>query len=666
MEVTYTRSAPAQAAQALAPPRSLAARIDAPALGAWTLAFALVTYLALRGGGYDTVVRSEVGVAVWWIVLLAAAAGVLPLRLRAPGLAAIGLLAGFTVWTGLAVTWSESAERSMVELGRVAAYLGVLVLAVALQGATAARHTINGVASAIGLVTAIAVLSRLHPAWFPPNDHFDFLGEASARKLSYPLNYWNALAGFAAIGVPLLLAVAVSARTLLGQAAAAAALPISGLCVALTLSRGGALAVAVGVAAFLVLAPRRLHAAATLATASAASAILIWAVTRREALDSGLPSAAAATEGDQVLWLAVIACLGVALLQVALGLVARHASRPRALRLTRRQLAYGWLAAGAAALVVAVAAGAPGRALDQWQAFTEPPGVVQPGSDDTVFTRLSAANGNGRYEFWKAAVHANETRPLTGIGPGSFELWWARNATAPGFIRDAHTLYFETLAETGIVGFVLLIGLLALALAVGVARLLRARPALRVTLAAAIAGVLAFMTSAAFEWVWEMGAIAVAVLALIAVIVAGRDEALAPRAPRARALPRVAVVALAVAALGATAVPFAGALAIRDSRAAAADGQLTAALEDARTAERVQPYAATPHLQRALLLEQAGSFDAAAAAARTATVEEPTNWRPWIVLARLEARRGAAPEALAAFATAKRLNPKSDLFRITS
>ena len=35
-----------------------------------------------------------------------------------------------------------------------------------------------------------------------------FLGAANARKLSYPLNYWNALAAFAAIGVPLLIAVA--------------------------------------------------------------------------------------------------------------------------------------------------------------------------------------------------------------------------------------------------------------------------------------------------------------------------------------------------------------------------------------------------------------------------------------------------------------------------
>ena len=69
---------------ALAHPRRLAARLDPPAVAAWTLAFAVVAYLALSNGGYDTIVRSQVGIAVWWIVLLGALAGVLPMRFGAP------------------------------------------------------------------------------------------------------------------------------------------------------------------------------------------------------------------------------------------------------------------------------------------------------------------------------------------------------------------------------------------------------------------------------------------------------------------------------------------------------------------------------------------------------------------------------------------------------
>ncbi|MBA3746416.1 MAG: hypothetical protein H0W96_02865, partial [Solirubrobacterales bacterium] len=256
MELTSQRSV------SVALERRLAARVDAPAVAAWTLAFAVVAYLALSNGGYDTVVRSQVGIAVWWIVLLAALAGVLPMRIGATSWVAIGLLSGFALWIGLATGWSESAERSTIELGRVAAYLGVLVLAIALQGRAAARHTINGLACAIGLVTVLAVASRLHPQWFPVNDHIEFLA-GSERKLSYPLNYWNALAALMAIGVPLLLGVALGARTLAGQAAAAAMLPLSALCVYLTISRGGAIALTVGIVVFLLFVGRRLNALGT-------------------------------------------------------------------------------------------------------------------------------------------------------------------------------------------------------------------------------------------------------------------------------------------------------------------------------------------------------------------------------------------------------------------
>ena len=657
---------------ALTRSRRLTARLHPPAVAAWTLAFTVVLYLALSNGGYDTVVRSQVGIAVWWIVLIGALGGVLPARIGRGGWLAIGLLAGFALWIGLASGWSESAERSSIELGRIAAYLGVLVLAICLQGRAAARHTINGLACAIGLVTLLAVLSRLHPQWFPVNDHVEFLGAANARKLSYPLNYWNALAGLAAIGVPLLLGVAIGARTLLGQALAAAALPLSALCVYLTLSRGGTLALAVGVVVFLAFVPRRLPAAATLAVGGAGAAILIGGASQRDALQDGLVTATATQQGSELIWLALVVCAGVALVQVALGLAARHLERPALLAPGRRAFAVragvGLVVAGA----VAFGAGAPDWASGQWRVFTAPPGAVAAGAADDVFSRLSVVNGNGRFQLWQSALDATATAPWTGIGPGTFEFWWARNGTHRAFVRDAHTLYFETLAETGIVGLALLGGLLAFLAAMAIVRSLRAPAALRVWLAAAAGGLAAFLTSATFEWVWEMAVIACVVLALGAVIVAGRadDDATEPEpepepepayAPWRGLVARAVLALLAVVALGAVAVPMAGSLATLDSRDAAAAGRLAAALQDSRTAQRIQPYAATPRLQQALVLEAAGALPRAASAARAATAEEPTNWRPWFVLARISARRGQDAIALAQLRKARRLNPRSPL-----
>ena len=67
----------------------------------------------------------------------------------------------------------------------------------------------------------------------------------SRERLSYPLNYWNALAALVAIGVPLVLQLATGARLVLTRAAAAAALPAMMLVLFFTLSRGGIAAAAI-------------------------------------------------------------------------------------------------------------------------------------------------------------------------------------------------------------------------------------------------------------------------------------------------------------------------------------------------------------------------------------------------------------------------------------
>ncbi len=53
-------------------------RLAKERLAVWLIAFVAIVYLALSGGGYDTIARSEVGVIVWWVVLIGALVGVLP------------------------------------------------------------------------------------------------------------------------------------------------------------------------------------------------------------------------------------------------------------------------------------------------------------------------------------------------------------------------------------------------------------------------------------------------------------------------------------------------------------------------------------------------------------------------------------------------------------
>ncbi|HEX3730042.1 MAG TPA: hypothetical protein VHV47_09570, partial [Opitutaceae bacterium] len=54
------------------------AAIDWNAVTTWVLCFGVVAFLGIDGGGYDQLVHSQVGIAVWWVLLLGVLVGALP------------------------------------------------------------------------------------------------------------------------------------------------------------------------------------------------------------------------------------------------------------------------------------------------------------------------------------------------------------------------------------------------------------------------------------------------------------------------------------------------------------------------------------------------------------------------------------------------------------
>jgi hypothetical protein len=671
----------------LGPLRREAIRVDFAAIGAWLMPAVLIVYLALSNGGYGTIERSEVGIAVWWIVVVGTAVGALPVAggTRA-GRLMLALLAAFAAWTALSLSWTESAERTSVELGRAATYLGVFALALAVQGQGRWRHVLHGAATGAVVIGGVAVLSRLEPTWFPDRVTGDYLqGIEIERLLAYPLNYSTGLATFAALGLPLLLGATSSARTVAGAALAAAGLPVLGLALWLTHSGLAVPLAAIGLGAFLLLAPDRLPKLASVLAAGAGAAILIASVGGRDALDRGLATTTAQREGDEMLAVVLVVCVGVALIQVGISRASRYGRRPAWMTVSPRHAVVALVAALVCAAIVAVAAGAPAELSDRWDSFTRETGTSNEGGDP--FDPSSSR----RYKFWEEAVDANASSTLTGIGPGTFEFWWAREKQSGGFVRDAHSTFLETLAELGIVGLVLIGGFSAAVLITGVVRSFHASPELRLGLAAATGGCAVFTGAAAGDWAWELGVLPVAYLVLAAVVVAGgpsevqsdrrfhiRDRLshligdrlsfLAGIGDRlsflARPLSlgrryggRATMVGLGMIALVAIAIPLASTLALDRSRSDAGAGDLDAALEEAQTAARLQPYAATPRLQEALVYERMGDLDRAVLAAREATEKESTNWRPWLILSRLEAEAGDAGAALDAYREAQSLGP---------
>lgn len=632
-----------------APPR---VRVALGGLGAWLVPFAAILYLALQGGGYGSVVRGQVGIALWWGVLIGAVVAAVPRYVTRRGWCAIGLLAAFLAWSALSVTWSESDERTFAEIGRLATILGALVLSLAVLRDRFARQMLFGIATGLGVVALLAVLSRLHPGWFP-----EPLPGTSLSRLSYPLNYWNGLAVLVAMGIPLVLATATMARSIVARGAAAAALPVMVSCVLLTISRGGFAAAAAALVAFLVLTDDRLPKLATIAVVAPGSTILVAAALDRAELRDGLRTALAREQGDEILLALVLVMVGTAVAHAGVSLLVRHATRPRWLMPSRRAVTVGGLVAVTLGGAAATAAGVPGAVSDAWQEFKAPRLAAADVGSASTFQRLGSTTGNGRYQYWESAVRAQETRPLGGRGAGTFEYWWGRDGTRfGGYVRDAHSLYMQTFAETGLVGLALLVAFLMLLLAVGIWRAIRGPAEDRPIVAAATAGLIAFMLGAAVEWVWQITVIPVTLMMLAAVLLVGRQL------PRVSIQSRAVLVVASLCCLPVLTISVAGASRVVDSQAAAGRGELMAALQAARDAQALQPYAATPWLQEALVLERAGDLDGAAVAAAEATDREATNWRTWLIRSRIEAQRGRAAVAVEHWRRARSLNPHSPIF----
>ena len=629
---------------------------------------AIVLYLAFNGGGYDLIVRNQVGLAVWWGVLVCAAVGAIRTEpLTRTGWAVVLTFAAFTAWTAVAAAHSQSHERSLAELSRVLCYLGVLVLAVAMHRRrdVAVRLTVGSLAVAIVIVACAALVSRLAPGTFPAaNQTASWLPGARGR-LGWPLYYWNALGALMALGLPLLLSCATGARAPMARALAAGSVPVVVLCAYLTFSRGGAIAAGAALLVYFSLASDRLPKLLTAAIVAAGSAVLVALAAARPALEDGLLGATARNQGHQLLVAVVMVAALTAAVHAGAGALLARRTRPSWLQVPPRRARRLLAVAVAAVLVVALAAGAPARISHTWQQFKRPTAsALQTNS----LARFGSTSGNQRYDYWKVAIKATPEHLLAGWGPGTFVLIWLPRAPYYSFVVNAHSLYIETLAEDGVIGLLLLLCFLGAALGSAGRLASRRRRRSRDYAAAVAASCSAFALSAAFDWVWQMPALVVAFISLVAAVQGvGRDslrggaKAAERRKHRTAAL-RATLVLVAIVSMVVIAIPLANVADVRNSQAAVIAGNTATALRDARAAAEIEPSSASAHLQIALVDELRGDLRGGVAAAQQSIANEPGNWAEWLVLSRLEAESGQPAAALQAYLRARSLNPNSPIF----
>jgi tetratricopeptide (TPR) repeat protein len=639
---------------------------------------AAVFGLALNDGTYGGVDRHSVAIAIWWALVLALGLSLWPLA-RPPKAALLAgcLLAALAGFTALSIAWADSAERAYAEFTRVTLYLGVFAVAVVAGTRANAHRWSDGMAIGIAAVGVLALLSRLFPGLVNEDDLFLLLPDVKTR-LSYPVDYWNGLGILIGLGFPLLLRAAIAARGAVWRGLALAPLPALVSVIYLTSSRGGAAAAAAGTIAFVALTSRRSAAVgAVLAAAAFAAAAIAILLARPELVDGPLESAAAASQGRSAALLIAAACAACG---VFWALAPRLAAR-RAFRLDRRAQA-ALVAVGVVAALAGIVAADP---VERFESFKQPPTEVKDPNREFVTGHLLSANSSGRWQYWESAIDQFESRPLVGHGAGSYEAWWAEHASFSRFIRDAHSLYLETLGELGLVGALLLLALLGSGAVTAAARLRRAERDDRATIAALTALFGAFCLAAAIDWMWELTVVGMIGIACLGLLVGpataqseptpadeGQARARGHRSGRASperrsfagARPgwaRVVVAAIGLSLIGAQAIPLLSQTRIEASRAAAARGDLAEADDDANAARRLQPWAASPHLQLALVKEEAGDLGSARRSIRRAIDNDPSDWRLRLVAARLETKAGLIPQARKSLERARSLNPKSPL-----
>ena len=595
-------------------------------------------------------------------------------------LLAFALLAGCTA---LSISWSVAPAESWLEANRTLAYLSLFAGALALGRMAPHRWpaVLHGIALGCVIVCLWALLTKVFPGALAATER--------AARLRAPFGYWNSVGLMAAAGIlPLLWLGARRSGHAAVNALAWPGIALLIVCLMLSYSRGGLIAVGIGLAFWFAVVPLRLRGAVVLMGALAGAVpITAWAFSMTGLSADDIPVQVRAVAGPELgalLLLMSVVLLGAGL--VAGFLASESPPSPGARRLAGRVL-IGLLAVVPVVVVLALHAapgGISGQVSKAWRVATDP----SAGTPDNTPDRLTST-ASVRARYWKEAFDIHATSPWLGTGAGAYATSRTRFRTGTLFVRHAHGYVPQTLADLGWVGMGL--SLLALgawgwsaAQATGLRRRDRGLPwdAERVGLVTLIAVAIVFGVSSAVDWTWFVPANAA--LGLIAAgWVAGRPP-LRERVLAARASGRIPPPPTLVApggglwapamqsgrrydppAMADVAGPGAAPLADADRRrrtfptGPAAAAVLVAAVALAASWAAYQPVRSQQASDEATGRLEAGALDQAASLAEIARERNPLSPDPLWQLAFVEERRGRLAAAELALQEAVQLQPSS-------
>ena len=617
---------------------------------------AVVTFLALAAAdaGYYPTSWYPAALFVLALLVLCVVAVGPPRGVPRVAIAAVALLAAYTVWTYLSISWAGQQGDAWDGANRTALYLMVFSLFALWPMSERGGRIVLGLfglgLAGIGLIELLKAAGAVDPT-----------GYFVDARFSEPAGYINANVALWTMGAFACLFSGAQRETgpffrplFLGAAGLLAAIALMGQ------SRGWALALPGALVLFVLVTPGRVRLLAAIAAVALACLVAsepLLAVSN----DAGVGTLAGRLDD------AVTACLGVGAALALVGLVWALAElRVRVSAGVERGLRLGLIVVTALALAGLLAAAAAGEPEDRlqptWQDFKSGSGV------ESGRSRF-ASGGSNRYDFWKTAWELFEEEPIRGIGIENFQTEYLRRGTSRELPRFPHSLEMGVLSQTGLVGVVLLGGALLAALLA--ALVVRGSPRSRRAVAGGALGVVGYwFLHASVDWFWEFAGLTAPAFAMLGVAVA-----LAPRRelrPEPEGAPaRPGRLALAVPA-GLVAVALALTLVppwiskLQTERAGDSwQADPAGAFDQLDSAAALNPLATDPPLTAATIALSLGEPARARAEFAEALERDPENAYALLELGLLAADEGRRERALALLRRVLVLTPRDAVARQT-
>jgi O-Antigen ligase len=558
---------------------------------------------------------------LFWIGAFAVIAVVVLLGRSVPvpggaGLACLALLAALAAWVGVTMAWSVAPDLSWAAFDRILVYLAFALLALlGTRVPQPARTIAGGLALLLGLVLLWALAGKVIPSLFPDG--------ARVARLRNPIGYWNSLALAAATAVPLGLWLA-SARghTRALRAAGVLLLYLAELTVVLTYSRAGIAVAALAAVGWVWVGRDRLESLAALAIATpVAGLVALWAFSRPAITDDLQAYADRVNDGA---WFGVLISAGAAVvIGVAFWLAGRALTdRERTIWTRRLGAVAGVVALVGLAVVLALRGG---KILDEFRGT----GGKQVSQSPTRLAELSSSN---RWRWWQEAWSLWKDAPAGGKGAATFEV--ARRDIREGSITttEPHNLALQFLSETGIVGFLLLLGVVGTGAVAAVVAVRRAEGAERAAAAALSLGLGAYVLHALVDIDWEFVAVTgPAFFVLGALVGLGARRRARVARPVAGA---VAIVGIGV--LYSLVAPYSSSRLVDSTYSDLSAGKTAAALSDGRAAHALNPLAVDPLFALGDVEAARSDETAALRRYRQAVDLQPENSSTWYALGAYE------------------------------